>query len=135
MTALVDTSALYALLDEDDDHGAPVTTWTRLLGAERLVTHAYVVVESSALVQRRLGTAAAGRLHRALLPAVAVSAVGQRTHDRAVERWLGAGRRRGPGLRRAAAARSVRCMDPADLLALRTDQRAALLLLGLRGDW
>ena len=89
MTALVDTSAFYALLDEDDDHhGAAVTTWTHLLGAEQLVTHAYVV-ESSALVQRRLGTAAASRLHRALLPAVAVSAVGQRTHDRAVERWSG----------------------------------------------
>ncbi|CCG01124.1 protein of unknown function [Blastococcus saxobsidens DD2] len=26
-------------------------------------------------------------------------------------------------------------MDTADLLALRSDDRAALLLVGLRGDW
>jgi len=26
-------------------------------------------------------------------------------------------------------------MDDTELLALRTDERAALLLLGLRGDW
>ncbi|SEL95782.1 hypothetical protein SAMN04515665_12445 [Blastococcus sp. DSM 46786] len=26
-------------------------------------------------------------------------------------------------------------MDTADLLALRSDDRAALLLIGLRGDW
>ena len=107
MTALVDTSALHALLDEDDDHGAAVTTWTHLLGAERLVTHAYVVSGRPAGGPRRAITASPGSAART-------------------------GR---PGLRCAAAARSVQRMDTAELLALRTDQRAALLLLGLRGDW
>ncbi|SFF01346.1 hypothetical protein [Blastococcus tunisiensis] len=38
--------------------------------------------------------------------------------------------------RRAGAGRPyARVMDPADLLALRSDERAALLLIGLRGDW
>lgn len=38
--------------------------------------------------------------------------------------------------RRAGAGRPyARAMDPADLLALRSDERAALLLIGLRGDW
>jgi hypothetical protein len=37
--------------------------------------------------------------------------------------------RDGPGLPR------VGRVDAADLLALRSDERAALLLIGLRGDW
>ena len=29
----------------------------------------------------------------------------------------------------------ARRMDPAELLALRSDERAAVVLIGLRGDW
>jgi uncharacterized protein len=89
VTVFVDTSALYALLDEEDrHHGAAISVWPDLLDRERLVTHAYVVVETSALVQRRLGTAAAARLHHGLLPPVRVLAVDAVTHARSVERWL-----------------------------------------------
>lgn len=89
MTVFVDTSHLYALLDEDDaNHRTAVRTWRQALDDEPLVTHAYVVIETSALVQRRLGMAAATHLHRALLPAVSLIAVDEPTHARAVERWL-----------------------------------------------
>lgn len=94
MTVFVDTSALYALLDEDDgNHERAVSAWVDLLDRDRPVTHAYVVVETSALVQRRLGMQAAAQLHRALLPATRVFPVGAEIHARAVERWLTAGRR------------------------------------------
>jgi uncharacterized protein len=98
VTVFVDSSALYALLDEDDDnHADAVAIWRRLLDRQRLVTHAYVVVEASALVQRRLGFRAATHLHQALLPVVRTVMVDQVTHARAVERWLTL-RRRGLSL-------------------------------------
>jgi predicted nucleic acid-binding protein len=95
VTLLVDTSALYALLDEDDgNHGRAADAWDRLLDAEPLLTHTYVVVEASALVHRRLGMAAARALHRTLLPPVRVLPVDAGMHGRAVERWLADDRRR-----------------------------------------
>jgi predicted nucleic acid-binding protein len=48
----------------------------------------YVVAETSALVQRRLGMRAVERLHRGLLPVVRVIMVDTSIHQRAVERWL-----------------------------------------------
>ncbi len=53
----VDTSALLALLDADERyHMACAYAWRSLLAAdERLMTTNYVVVESFALVQHRLG--------------------------------------------------------------------------------
>lgn len=94
MTVFVDTSAFYALIDEDDrHHRGAVERWRDLLDRERLVTHAYVVVEASALVQRRFGMLAASRLHDALLPAVRVLLVDAVSHSRAVERWLVSARR------------------------------------------
>ena len=57
MRAFVDTSALLALLDADQDrHVAVAAAWARLLEeASVLVTTNYVLVETTALVQRRLG--------------------------------------------------------------------------------
>jgi predicted nucleic acid-binding protein len=52
-----------------------------------------VVVECSSLVQRRMGMAAAERLHGELLPVVDVRVVTRAQHDRAVARWRGEGRR------------------------------------------
>ncbi|MCP4657698.1 MAG: PIN domain-containing protein [bacterium] len=61
MTAVyVDTSALLALLDQDDeDHAAVVTELRRLAEAgASLVTASYTLVETGALVRNRLGMAA-----------------------------------------------------------------------------
>lgn len=55
MRVFVDTSALYALLDEDDaNHARAAKAFAELQGSE-LTTHAYVLVETLALVSRRLG--------------------------------------------------------------------------------
>lgn len=94
MTVLVDTSALLAVLDEDDDaHDPAAAAWPDLLDTEPLLTHAYVVVETSALVQRRMGMAAVEQLHGQLLPAVDVRPVERGQHDRAIARWREAARR------------------------------------------
>jgi predicted nucleic acid-binding protein len=57
----VDTSALYALADAaDPNHGKARQILESILDREvALLTHSYVLVESIALVQHRLGTAPA----------------------------------------------------------------------------
>ena len=57
MSTFVDTSAFYALLVANDvGHEAAKRTLDRLLaGGQRLVTSNYVVVETCALLQNRLG--------------------------------------------------------------------------------
>lgn len=84
MIVFVDTSALYALLDEDDaNHLRAVETLGRLKGAQ-LLTHAYVVVETLALVSRRLGWPAAERLLAAILPLINVTLVDAALHEAAL---------------------------------------------------
>lgn len=53
----IDTSAIYALADRADDNHARATRLfaAALASGERLVTHSYVLVESMALIQHRLG--------------------------------------------------------------------------------
>jgi predicted nucleic acid-binding protein len=75
MSAFVDTSALYALLDESDAHHAEASDILRRLAGAELVTHAFVVVESSALVGRRLPWAASERLIDGILPVIDVEPV------------------------------------------------------------
>lgn len=62
----LDTSAIYALADrEDANHARSVEILGRISAAgERLVTHNYVLVESIALLQARLGARAAVELTR-----------------------------------------------------------------------
>lgn len=49
-----------------------VERWRRLLGCADVITHTYVVVESSALLQRRLGLDGAARFHRSMLAVAGV---------------------------------------------------------------
>ena len=91
MTVFVDTSALFALLDEDDtNHLAARSTFVRLRGTD-LVTHAYVVVETVALVSRRLGWAAVERLLDRILPVIRVVAVDEAAHAQALDSFRAAG--------------------------------------------
>ncbi len=75
MSVFVDTSALYALLDEADAHHAEASDVLRRLVGSELVTHAFVVVETCALVGRRLPWPASERLIDGLLPVIDVQPV------------------------------------------------------------
>ena len=75
MSVFVDTSALYALLDEDDARHAQASDVLRRLEGIELATHSFVVVEASALVGRRLPWGATERLIDGLLPVIDVEPV------------------------------------------------------------
>ncbi|MXW70993.1 MAG: PIN domain-containing protein [Acidobacteria bacterium] len=96
----LDTSALLALLDaEDPFHDDAKRSWERLLNAVRarqhfLLTHYAVVVESSALIARRLGVQAVRQLHEEMLPVAEVVWIDEKLHARATAAMFAAGRRK-----------------------------------------
>ncbi|MPZ20184.1 MAG: PIN domain-containing protein [Luteitalea sp.] len=93
---LVDTSALYAVLDRDDqNHPVAKATWGRLLETDDtlLVTN-YVVVETTALVQHRLGREAVRVLCGDILPALDVHWITEADHMHAQTALLATDRRR-----------------------------------------
>ena len=95
----LDTSALLALLDAADRfHEDAKRSWERLLNAVRarehvLLTHYAVVVESSALIARRLGMQAVRDLHEEVLPVAEVVWINEKLHARATAAMFAAGRR------------------------------------------
>lgn len=75
MTVFVDTSALYALIDADDDNHAAASTRFAALRGQELISHSYVLVETLALVGRRLPWAARETFIDTILPLVDVQVV------------------------------------------------------------
>jgi predicted nucleic acid-binding protein len=95
MTVFVDTSALIAALVADDpDHG-PVREALELLLDRQvpLVTSSYVVIETSAVLQRRIGLGPVRALHERLVPVLDVVWVDERVHDTAYRALTVADRR------------------------------------------
>ncbi len=95
MTVFVDSSALYAVLDASDaSHPVAARVWLRLLEQrEVLLTTNYHVVETFALVQRRLGLHAVRTFDTDMLPVVEVRWVDEPLHRAAVAAVLTAGKR------------------------------------------
>ena len=95
MTVLVDTSAFLALLDASDHRRGAAVAWLEARRADgtELLTHEYVVVETIALVQRRLGLAALRRFVDDLLPIAEVVWVDPAVHSEALESLLASGSR------------------------------------------
>jgi uncharacterized protein len=87
MSVFVDTSALYALLDEADARHIEASDALRRLVGTELVTHAYVVVEACALVGRRLPWPATERLVDGLLPVIDVRSVDGDLHAAAMSAY------------------------------------------------
>jgi len=91
VTLFVDTSALYALMDGDDpNHDGARRFWSDLDPNESLLTHNYVVVETSALVQRRLGIEALQSLVDELMLPITTLFVERAVHDAAMSAVLAA---------------------------------------------
>ncbi|TAK33599.1 MAG: PIN domain-containing protein [Chloroflexota bacterium] len=95
MAVFIDTSALYAALDADDDnHEMSVRTW-RDLGesGEMLSTSNYVLIETIAVVGRRLGLQAVRDFQTQFVPLLEVHWVDESLHELAVAALLTASRR------------------------------------------
>ena len=95
MNIYVDTSALLAVLDRHDErHGTARRIWTELLEAGRLlVCHNYILVETSAVLARRMGMEAVRIFEQDVVPALRIVWVTREIHEAAVGAQLAAGRR------------------------------------------
>ena len=92
----VDTSAFYALLDRSDRyHKEASVLWPTLLDNNiTLVTSNYIVSETIALLQKKLGFEAARLWYRDILGVLNILWTDKGTHQRAYELWLNLGRRK-----------------------------------------
>jgi len=88
MSLFVDTSGLYAVLvGTERDHRAVLEAFRAAAErGRRMVTTNYVLVETSALLQHRIGLAPVRDLEERILPLLAVHWVSSELHRRAVER-------------------------------------------------
>jgi uncharacterized protein len=95
MNVFIDTSALLAVLDADDaNHKAARLFWENIIAAgDTLVSHNYVLVETSALALRKLGLEALRVLERDIVPILRVVWVTRDVHNSAASAQLVASRR------------------------------------------
>lgn len=92
----VDTSAFYALLDADDDgHSQVSENWRKLLTSDvLLVTSNYVLVETCALLQSRIGIEAVRAFQEDIVPLLEVRWINDTIHHAAASALLVAGKRK-----------------------------------------
>jgi predicted nucleic acid-binding protein len=95
MRIFIDTAAFYALLDRDDEnHPKAKKAWGEFIYPENtLVTSNYVLVETFALLQSRLGFSAARGFQEDVVPILQVEFVTFEIHRLGVAALLSASRR------------------------------------------
>ena len=82
MNVFVDTSAFFAILDIDDvNHKKAKTHWIDLIqNKSNLVSTNYILLESFALIQRRLGMKALKAFQENILPIVHIEWINETLH-------------------------------------------------------
>ena len=95
MNVFVDTSALLAVLDRSDErHSTAKRTWVDLLnGTHTLVCHNFFLIETSAVLLRRIGMEAVRVFERDIRPVLRLVWVTREIHEAAVGVQLMADRR------------------------------------------
>lgn len=95
MSVFVDTSAIYAVLDAGDEyHVSAKEKWQELLnGSEPLICTNYILIETIALLQSRLGLDAVRAFQEDILPLLAVEWVDESAHAAAMSSLITAARR------------------------------------------
>jgi uncharacterized protein len=95
MSTFVDTSAFVAYFNRDDQHHVIAASVMQALAQEEslLVTTNYTMLETTALLQRRLGLAALQDFQEAIVPFLTVTWVDAALHDLGVTAVLTANRR------------------------------------------
>ncbi|MDP1808370.1 MAG: PIN domain-containing protein [Actinomycetota bacterium] len=94
MSVFVDTSALLAIIDADEfHHPAAKAAWNELITSdETLVCTNYVLIETFALLQSRLGLKAARLFQEDIVPVLTIDWVDDLSHAAGTTAWLTAGR-------------------------------------------
>jgi len=94
VSAFVDTSAFLAVLSADDpNHEKAAEVWRRLLADDTvLLTTSYVLVETFAVAQRRLGMEAVRTFHEDVVPVLSVVWVDEAMHSAGARALLAAGK-------------------------------------------
>ena len=92
MSIFIDTSGFIAVLDMDDaSHTGAAKTWMDILtSAEILVTTNYVLVETCALVQNRLGMTAIKVFQEDIVPVLRIEWIDKAVHHAAMRIMLAA---------------------------------------------
>jgi predicted nucleic acid-binding protein len=95
MSIFADTSAFYALLDADDEnYGPSARAWRAMMASEEhVVTTNYVLVETFALLQSRLGLRAVREFQEDVVPVLHVEFVTPETHRLGAVALLAASKR------------------------------------------
>jgi predicted nucleic acid-binding protein len=95
MSLFVDTSALMAVLDADDqNHAAAAALWQEVVTTDtELVGTNYILLETVALIQNRLGIEAVRTFYEDMAPLLRIEWIDAEQHARAVAALLTAGRR------------------------------------------
>lgn len=95
MNIFVDTSAFLAVLDGSDvNHPAAKTFWKKIIiGEDVLLCHNYILVETSALVLRRLRIEAIRVFEQDIIPILRIIWITKEVHSTAVSAHLVADRR------------------------------------------
>ncbi len=96
MSVFIDTSGFIAVLDKDNaSHAEAVKTWMDILTSEEdLVTTNYVLVETCALVQNRLGMTAIKVFQEDVVPVLRIEWINKDVHHAAMGIMLAAGRKK-----------------------------------------
>jgi uncharacterized protein len=92
----VDSSAFYAVLDQDDDnHRKAASTWVDIIGQScGLVTSNYVILETLALLQSRIGIEAVRVFQNDVVPLVRIEFVTPELHSIGIAALLAASKRK-----------------------------------------
>jgi len=96
MSVFIDTSGFIAVLDKDNaSHAEAVKTWMDILTSEEdLVTTNYVLVETCALVQNRLGMTAIKVFQEDVVPVLRIEWINKDVHHAAMGIMLATGRKK-----------------------------------------
>jgi len=92
----IDTSAFYAILDQDDaNHRKAATTWADIIGRNcELATSNYILLETVALLQSRIGIEAVRVFQSDVVPILRVEFVTPELHAIGMAALLAASKRR-----------------------------------------
>jgi len=95
VSVFIDTSAFLAILDrQEQNHSQARSTWEALVqGGDALIVTNYILLETFALVQNRLGPAASRILQQDIVPILQVYWVDEASHSAGVAALLIANRR------------------------------------------